>query len=284
MTVSQALLLATRRLSKAGVAYPDLDAELLLRHVTDWDRARILTEAESDLPAGVEARFLSLVEGRARRRPLQHMTGTQHFWRHEFVVTPDVLIPRPETEVLVETALDLLRDLERPLVVDVGTGSGCIALSLAAERRDAQLHAVDLSPAALAVARENAHRLGLSDRVRFHEGDLLEPLGHLAGRIRMVASNPPYVNPADLPGLMPEVRDHEPRLALLPPEEPYSVYRRLAAQAATALMPGGWLVVEIGLDMDREVARICETAGFAIERIVPDLRSIPRTVVARKPQ
>jgi release factor glutamine methyltransferase len=284
LTVSQALLLATRRLTEAGVAHPDLDAELLLRHVMDWDRVRLVTEGQSELPAGVEARFLSLVEGRARRRPLQHLTGTQHFWRHEFLVSPDVLIPRPETEVLVESALDLLRELGRPLIVDVGTGSGCIALSLAAERPDAEVHAVDVSPAALAVARENAHRLGLDGRVRFHEGDLLEPVAPLAGRIALVASNPPYVSPAELPGLMAEVRDHEPRVALVPPQEPYSVYRRLAVQAATALAPGGWLVTEIGVEMDREVARICEAAGLAVQTIVPDLRSIPRTVLARKPQ
>jgi release factor glutamine methyltransferase len=283
LTVSQALLLATRRLSKAGVEYPDLDAELLLRHVLDWDRARVVAEGTSDLPPGTEARFLSLVEGRARRRPLQHLTGTQHFWRHEFVVSPDVLIPRPETEVLVETSLELLRDVGGPLVVDVGTGSGCIALSLAAERPDARVHAVDVSPGALAVARENAQRLGLG-RVRFHEGDLLEPVASFSGRIALVASNPPYVSCAELPELMPEVRDHEPPIALVPPSEPYSVYRRLATQASATLAPGGWLVAEIGLDMDREVTRICEAAGLAVQRVVPDLRSIPRTVVARKPQ
>lgn len=284
MRVSEALRIATRRLAVAGVPDSDLDAELLLRHVMRWDRARAVSEAASELPGEAEARFLGLVEQRASRRPVQHLTGTQHFWRHEFLVSPDVLIPRPETELLVETALELLRGVGRPAIVDVGTGSGCIALSLAAERPDAMLCAVDVSAEALAVARANAARLGLADRVSFHEGDLLEPVRPLAGRIQLVASNPPYVDAADLPGLMPEVRDHEPRLALVPPGGPLSFYRRLASQAAAALQPGGWLVVEIGLGMEREVAAILDAAELAVERVVPDLRTIPRAVAARKPQ
>ena len=131
---------------------------------------------------------------RARRVPLQQLVGTQAFWRHEFKVTRDVLTPRPETELLVEASLEVLRDTARPLIVDVGTGSGCIALSLAAERPDARVHATDVSPAALAVARENARRLGLADRVSFHEGDLLQPLASQFGAIDLVVSNPPYVD------------------------------------------------------------------------------------------
>ena len=284
MTVSEALRLAARRFSKAGVPNPALDADLLLRHVTGWDQVRVVTEADLELAPDVEARFLALVEGRARRRPAQHLVGTQHFWRHEFVVTPDVLIPRPETEVLVEISLGLLRELTAPLIVDVGTGSGCIALSLAAERPDAVVHAVDVSPAALAVARRNARRLGLERRVAFHEGDLLEPVTDLAGRVDLVASNPPYVDASEVPDLMPEVRDHEPRLAIQPPGDRCSVYRRLAPQALRALRPDGRLVVEIGQGMEGEVSRLLADAGFTLEQVVADLRSIPRTIVARKPQ
>jgi release factor glutamine methyltransferase len=284
LTVSQALSLAGARLGEAGVPDPGLDAELLLRHVMGWERARIVTEAAADLPATALARFQALVEERARRRPIQHLTGTRHFWRHEFLVTPDVLIPRPETELVVETALALLRDVRDPVVADVGTGSGCIALSLAAERPDAELHAVDASAEALAVARENAARLGLSGRVHFQQGDLLEPLRPLAGLVQLVASNPPYVGETELPGLMPEVVEHEPRLALVPPEGRGPLYRRLATQAAATLKPGGWLVLEMGLGMEHDVVAILEDAGFALERIVPDLAAIPRTVAARKPQ
>jgi release factor glutamine methyltransferase len=284
VTVSEALRLAGRRLAKAGVPYAEADAELLLRHASGWDRARLVTDAERELTPGVETRFLALVEGRARRRPVQHLLGSAHFWRHEFVVTPAVLIPRPETEVLVETALELLRDARGPLLADVGTGSGCVALSLAAERPDAEVHGVDLSPEALAVARQNARRLGLAERVRWHEGDLLEPLRGLAGRLTLVASNPPYVGADELAGLEPEVREHEPRLALAPPGERHSLYGRLAEQAYELLEPGGWLAVEIGQGMQDEVTGLMAAAGFAIARVVPDLRSIPRAVAARKPQ
>lgn len=282
MMVSEAIRLAARRLSKAGVPYAEADAELLLRHASGWDRARLVMDADRELTPDVEGRFLALVEGRARRRPVQHLLGTQHFWRHEFVVTPDVLIPRPETEVLVETALELLRETQAPLIVDVGTGSGCIALSLAAERPDALVHAVELSPAALLVARQNGRRLGLAERVLWHEGDLLEPVQELAGQVMLVASNPPYVEAADVAGLMPEVRDHEPRLAIEPPGGCTALYARLAAQAFPLLAPGGWLAVEIGQGMEGEVTALLAAAGFAIARVVPDLRSIPRTVVARK--
>jgi release factor glutamine methyltransferase len=189
VTIGAALEQASARLAGAGIATARPDAELLLRHVTGWDAAALIVRSAEPLPSEPLERFERLVSERARRRPIQHLTGLAHFWRHEFHVTPDVLIPRPETEHLVEAALDVLRTIERPVVVDVGTGSGCIALSIAAECADAAVHAVDLSPAALAVARENAGRLELEDRVRFHEGDLLQPLG--GKRVDLVVSNPP---------------------------------------------------------------------------------------------
>lgn len=221
------------------------------------------------------------MDERARRRPLQHLTGTQSFWRHELRVTPDVLIPRPETELLVEAAIGVLSHATRPLTVDVGTGSGCIALSLAAELPEACIHATDISRAALAVAEENADRLGLAGRVRFHAGDLLEPLIRLAGRFLLVVSNPPYVDPSEAASLAPEVRDHEPHIALFAPEQRYSVYRRLAPQARRMLVPRGWLLLEIGQGMSDEVSRICTQEGFEVERVIPDLQAIPRVVVAR---
>jgi release factor glutamine methyltransferase len=205
----------------------------------------------------------------------------QAFWRHDFVVTPDVLIPRPETEVLVEAALERLSGLVAPVVVDVGTGSGCIALSLAAERQDAAVYATDSSAAALAVARTNAARLELSDRITLLEGDLLTPLEAQAGGIDLIASNPPYVDAAELPGLAPEVRDHEPREALVAAGGTLSAYERLAPQAARALRTGGWLVLEVGLGQADDVSRILEGAGFAVIDVRRDLQGILRTVVAR---
>jgi release factor glutamine methyltransferase len=283
MTIAEALARGTSRLREAGIEHPEHDAEVLLRHVLAWDRARLLVDSGSSLSPAAASSFFALAAERAGRRPLQHLTGTQWFWRHEFLVSPDVLIPRPETELIVEAALDILREVRAPLIADVGTGSGCIALSLAAERPDALVSGIDISPAALAVARRNASRLGLDGRLRFLEGDLLEPLREELGAVDMVVSNPPYVDPEEAPDLTPEVRLHEPAPALYPPIERYSVYRRLAPQAAVALRPGGTLLLEVGRGMRDEVVRICERAGFRVLRVIPDLQGIPRTVVARKP-
>ncbi len=282
MTVSQALRQAEQRLRNGGVADPALDAELLLRHALGWDRAAVIARGADLLPETDEKRFFSLVDERAAHRPLQHITGIQAFWRHEFRVTPDVLIPRPETEVLVETALELIRDRRDPVVVDVGTGSGCIALSIAAERPDAVVWAIDVSPAALTVARENAGRLGLEGRVEMREGDLLAPVVDRPGSIDLVASNPPYVDPGELEGLSPEVRDHEPRRALLAAEPPYGIYERLARQAIEALRPGGHLAVEVGQGMAETVAQVFREAGLVDVATRPDLAGIPRVVSARR--
>jgi release factor glutamine methyltransferase len=271
------------RLAEAGVPDAAFQAELLLRHALGWDRTALTARGRDPLAPEVEARFFALVAERARRRPLQHLTGTQSFWRHEFVVGPDVLIPRPETELLVEAALELLRGREAPVVVDVGTGSGCIALSLAAERPDATVHAVDASPAALLVAAENASRLDLASRLRLYEGDLLGPLAHLPRRVDLVVSNPPYVDPADLPSLEPEVRDHEPRQALLAPDPPYGIYRRLAVQARVALRDGSWLAVEVGRGMASKVAATLVAAGFEPPETLRDLQGIDRVVIGRTP-
>jgi release factor glutamine methyltransferase len=280
VTVEQALRQAADRLSRAGVADAEGQAERLLRHALGWDRAAVLARGGEPLPAGGQARFDALVSARAQRRPLQHLTGTQAFWRHDFLVTPDVLIPRPETELLVESALELLRGRERPQVADVGTGSGCIAVSIAAERPDAVVHATDVSERALAVAGENARRAGVAARVRLHHGDLLDALAGEAGPLDLVVSNPPYVDPVDLPGLQPEVRDHEPRQALLAPDPPYGIYARLARQAAHALRPGAHVAVEVGRGMADEVARILRAAGFDRPAIRRDLQGIARVVTA----
>ena len=248
-----------------------------------WERADVIARAAEDVPADAAALFAAAIEQRARRRPLQHLTGHQAFWRHDFIVTPDVLIPRPETELLVETALELIRDRPAPLVVDVGTGSGCIALSLAAERPDARVHATELSAAALLVARGNCSRLGLASRVTFHEGDLLAPLQAQAGTIDLVVSNPPYVSAEEWAGLEPEVRDHDPRTALVPPEGVRALYDRLIASAAAAVRPGGFVVLEIGAGDEGQAARAMEKAGLANVEERRDLQGIARIVHGRRP-
>jgi release factor glutamine methyltransferase len=283
MTVAELVAEAARELREAGVESPDWDAERLLRHVLRWDRAQLVASPAASVPPEAERRFRELVRARARRVPLQHLVGSQAFWKHELVVTPEVLVPRPETELLVEESLALLRGNGSPVIVDVGTGSGCIALSLAAEIPGAAVHGTDVSPDALAVARGNAERLGLAARVRFHHGDLLSPVSALRGGVDLVVSNPPYVGRAERDTLAPEVRDHEPALALYPPDgEADSIYRRLVPDGYEWLRPGGHLVVEIAPALVDTVRALFEAAGFAELRAANDLAGRARMVRGRK--
>jgi release factor glutamine methyltransferase len=283
MTAAAALVEdAAETLAAAGVPAPEWDAERLLRHVLGWDRAALIANRDLVVPEPEAERFRAFVRRRASREPLQYILGAQAFWKHEFLVTPAVLIPRPETELLVEASLDLLRVAGRPLIVDVGTGTGCVALSLAFERPDAEVHAIDISAPALAVAVENARRLGLEGRVAFHHGDLLEPVARFAGRIDLVVSNPPYVGPEERPGLAPEVRDHEPPEALFPPGDTLSVYRRLAAASALGLRYGGGLALEVSPFVAGPVSEILAAAGFAAPSVRLDLAGRARVVFARR--
>jgi release factor glutamine methyltransferase len=272
---------AAAALAAAGVGTPEWDAERLLRHVLGWDRAALLADPDRVVAEADAARFRALVRRRSAREPLQHILGTQAFWRHEFLVTPAVLIPRPETELLVETSLEILKDVARPLIVDVGTGSGCIALSLAAERQDAEVHGIDISAPALEVAVANARRLGLDRRVAFHHGDLLAPVTHLAGRVDLVVSNPPYVDVEDLHTLAPEVRDHEPPSALCGGAGGLDVYRRLLPAASAILGSRGWVAVEIGQGQAAAVTALAVAAALHPTGLARDLQGIERVVVAR---
>ena len=253
-----------------------------MRHSLGWDRARLLIEDRTSLPTSDIERFDALVELRARHVPLQHLTGVQEFYGRTYRVSPAVLIPRPETELLVEAMLRHFLGIRSPIVVDVGTGSGCIGLSVAAERPDSRVFATDVSPEALAIARDNARHLGLDARVSFHEGDLLGAVPESVGPLDAILCNPPYVDTRDEALLMPEVRDHEPRLALFPPGDAFSIYRRLAPSAHDRLASGGYLAVEVGVDQARAVASIIEASSFDILEILADLQGRPRVVVARR--
>ena len=246
------------------------------------ERARLHLRPEQEVPALDAERYRALVARRAERVPLPYLTGIREFWSMRFEVTPAVLIPRPETEALVETFLRVNRRVD-PVVLDVGTGAGCLAIAVAREVQGARLHATDISPEALEVARRNAAAHGVSDRIAFHRGDLFTPLRgrHLEGRCDCILSNPPYVGEEEIEALPPEVRDHEPRRALSPGPDPLAVHRRLAAEAAEFLEPGGHLVVEIGHGQERPLRDIyARLGGLRILEIRPDLAGIPRALLA----
>lgn len=266
-----------------GVAEPGRDAELLLGHVLGLDRAALHAEPARRVAARDANRFRDLARRRAAREPIQYLTGEQEFWSLSFRVTPEVLIPRPETEHLVEILLRL-RLRPDPRLLDLGTGSGCLAIAAAREIPGALVVAVDSDAAALEVARGNAHRHGVTERITFLRGDLFEPL---AGRrwergFDVILSNPPYVPEADWAALEPEVREHEPKAALTPGPDGLAIHRRLAAGAASWLRPGGALLAEIGGGQD-QAARDLYPAQAPLELVAiePDLAGIPRVVVAR---
>jgi release factor glutamine methyltransferase len=284
---------AARRLEAAGVPDPDRDAELLLLHVLGLDRAAFHAHPERPVAAVAEARYRDLVERRARREPLQYLTGVQEFWSLPFRVTPAVLIPRPETEGILEAvvALPLPQGSGRPRLLDLGTGSGCLAIAVAHSFPDARVVATDVSAEALEVARDNARTLGVADRIRFVQGDLGDALAAESTapavpvkpwRFDVILSNPPYIAAADLEELAPEVRDHEPRVALTPGPDALAVHRRILELAADLLAPGGWLLVEIGAGQAEPIRALYAAQDrLRLDSIRPDLAGIPRVVVAQ---
>jgi release factor glutamine methyltransferase len=288
MQVREALRSGLKTLLQQQVPSAQLAAELLLMHVLDRDRAYLHTHAEEDLPSETAERYFRLVSERATGKPTQYITGHQEFWGLDFEVTRDVLIPRPETEHLVEHVLDLARrqnldETTRLRIVDVGTGSGCIALALASEFPRAFLFAADISRAALVVASSNAVRLDMPDRVKFLESDLLARFldDDFLATFDFVVSNPPYVGHAEVRMVQREVREFEPRIAWGGLERGEEAYARLFPQALSVLKPGGYVVVEIGYNMRDRVLALLGAAWQDVE-VVPDLAGIPRVISARK--
>ena len=280
----QSVLWGARRLREAGVPAPSREAEDLLAHVLSQPRHAWYLDPDAPLTADEAARMRSLVASRADGNPLQYLLGTETFCGLELDVTPDVLIPRPETEGVVEAARRIL--VERrpagplPAVADVGTGSGCIALALARAVPDAVVYATDCSRAALAVAVRNATRLGLEHRVVFLAGDLLRPVQVSEARVDLIVSNPPYVADDEWSRLQREVR-REPPLALRGGADGLDLYRRLVSEAGAVLTAGGAMVLELGFGQDEAVARLADAAGFDVERVDPDFQRIPRVMVLR---
>lgn len=283
-TFAEALREAARVLMEACVREPRREAASLLAHVSGRDRTYLFTHDDETLPPEMLAEFRRAIARRASGEPLQYIKGRQEFYGLDFEVTPDVLIPRPETELLVETALELARALREPLICDVGTGSGCIAVALLHARADARAVALDISPDALRVAKRNASRHDVGDRIDFIESDCFDALDasdSAKARFDLVVSNPPYVAESDIDGLQREVRDHEPRAALTPGGDGLCVIRRLLEGAPAHLKPGGHLVFEIGYDQHEQIRSLIDERRWTLLDVHRDLQGIPRTVALR---
>src|SRR5438132_8029230 len=314
MDVRTALKKGLAQLRAASVPSHTLAAELLLLHVLGRDRTWLYAHPEEQLSNADAERFFALIARRANGEPTQHLTGKQEFWGLEFEVTPDVFIPRPETEHVIEVALDRLAGREQTLtgeglqIADIGTGSGCIAIALAKELPHAVIFATDISCAALAVARRNATRHSVSDRVHFLECSLLDKVSTVGTRyivplrpegsnsglhgsritehgsrfFDLIASNPPYVGHLEATTLMREVRDHEPEIALYGGEEGYELYADLIAQAAAHLKPAGILVLELGHSSLPAVQPLLDAPAWTNVGVTNDLAGIPRVLAAER--
>jgi release factor glutamine methyltransferase len=289
--VRTALKRGIAELRDANVPSYTLAAELLLLYVLGRDRTWLYAHPEEVIPNLDAHRFLSLVLRRAEGEPTQYLTGKQEFWGLEFEVTPDVLIPRPETEHVIEVALDRLavREIRAGRkqtltgdglnIIDVGTGSGCIAIALAKELPGARIVATDISEAALAVARRNAARHAFANNIIFLHHNLLVGM---AAKYELVVSNPPYVGRKEKETLMREVRDHEPELALYGGEEGYELYAELIAQAARSVVPGGLLVLELGHNSLPAVQPLLDLPNWTNVAVTKDLAGIDRVIAAER--
>jgi len=286
VTLAEAILEASNRLSAAGITNARLDAEVLLAHIIKKDRVWLITHRDEVLDDEQQRAFAEVIRRRTGREPLQHIIGSQEFWGLEFTVTPDVLIPRPETEHIIEAALAIVQDRNSPVrIIDLCTGSGCIAVSLAKELAAARIIATDASEKALAVARENSRRHGVAERIRFLQGDLFRPLEELdlRGQVDILVSNPPYVLAGNLSTLQPEVRDYEPQMALIAGPEGTEIAIRIIRTAPEYLKQNGALIMEMGMGQSEALMRaVAATSAYAGPDILKDLAGINRVIVARK--
>jgi len=268
------------RLVAAGLepASAAVDVDLFARTILGWDRAQVLSASREPAPDALEPQFSEWIGRRAHREPAAYIVGTREFWGLDFRVTPDVLIPRPESEFIVEEALAVLAAIgvSRPTMADVGTGSGCLAVSLAREVPSARVTATDISPEALDVARDNARRHGVDDRVRFVETSFLDGI---QGPFDLIAANPPYVKDGDGPALSADVR-HEPNVALFGGSCGLRAVEAVLDASMRTLKVGGWLVMEFGLGQDDDIRRLVEARPtLSLDHVRMDLQGIPRTAV-----
>ncbi len=259
---------------------------MLLSQVIKRDRVWLITRKDEVIDDDDQRAFDDLVRRRAKREPLQYILGTQEFWGHEFIVTPDTLVPRPETELIMEATLEIMQDRNRTVrIIDLCTGTGCLAVSLAKELTSAHIIATDTSEKALAVARQNTRRHSVGAQIRFLPGDLFGPLEELdiRGQVDIIVSNPPYIRTGDLSSLQPEVRDYEPAVALIAGPEGTEIHQRIISEAPLFLKKHGILIMEMGMGQAEAISQMVAAASvYDIPRIQKDLAGIERIIVVRK--
>jgi release factor glutamine methyltransferase len=281
-TIKALLDWTTDFLARKGIEGPRADAQILLAFVLKCKKVDLIVRYHEEPSEAERSRFRELIQRRVAGWPVAYLVGTRDFYLLTFEVTPDVLIPRPETETLVLEALARLKAITAPSVLDLGTGSGCIAVSIAHQKKDSAVTAVDVSPDALTVARKNAVRHGVSERITFLQGDLFAPLASEAA-FDLIASNPPYIAQPEFATLAADVRDHEPHVALDGGPDGLAFYRRIAADAARRLKAGGRLLLEIGYTQDGAVrSLLAAQSELEVGPTLKDMSGTPRVVQAQK--
>jgi release factor glutamine methyltransferase len=281
LTIYEALAQARARLAEAGLSEADasVDVDLYARTILGWDKVRLLIEQQSPVPEPLEPTLSQWIERRILREPTAYIVGHREFWGLDFKVTPAVLIPRPETESIVDEGVALGRAVPSPRMADIGTGSGCIAVALALELPRARFVATDVSEGALAVARTNAERHRVADRIEFVATSYLDGV---EGGFDVITANPPYVRDGDKPGLSRDVR-HEPDVALFGGTEGLRDIAGVLGAASAALVPGGWLVMEFGYGQEPGVETLVSMQpALRLHRVQPDLQGIPRTAIIQR--
>lgn len=282
MTLHDALAAGRARLVAAGIALEEaaIDVDLYACTILGWDHARLLTEFNQPCPPDLEPRFSQWIARRERREPSAYIVGHREFWGLEFRVTPAVLIPRPETEIIVEEAVTLFRDADGMRMAEIGTGSGCISVSIAHDLPGARITATDISDEALAIARENAERHGVAERVAFVRSSYLNAV---AGPFQAIVANPPYVKESDAPGLSRQVAGYEPHVALFGGRDGLRDIKGVLDAAREKLTSDGWLIFEFGLGQDEDVGALVRGyEELRLVRVRDDLQGIPRTAVVQR--